>query len=55
MKKLIAVLAVTFSIDTATFVDTGEENLSEAREFMRYRDGGANIDYQELAFSCLTG
>ena len=47
MKKLIALLAVTFSIDTAAFVGTGNEHLGEAREFMRYGDGGANLDYQE--------
>ena len=58
MKKLIAVLAVMFSIDAAAqfevsvepaVVGRGEEYLSEAREFMRYRDGAANLDYQEVA------
>ena len=49
MKKLIAVLAVMFSNYTAAFVGTGNEHLGEAREFMRSRDGAANIDYQEVA------
>ena len=58
MKKLIAVLAVMFSIDAAAqfevsvepaVVGRGEEYLSEAREFMRYLDGGENLDYQDIS------
>jgi len=49
MKKLIAILAVMFSIDTAAFVSTGNRYLGWAREFMRYGDGAANLDFQEVA------
>ena len=48
MKKLIAILAVMFSIETAAFVGPRNQHLGEAREFMRYRDGAATIDYQEV-------
>ena len=50
MKKLIAVLAVTFSIDTAAFVGTGNDRINDAREYMRSRNGGTNFDYQAIAF-----
>jgi hypothetical protein len=58
MIKLIAVLAVMFSIDAAAqfevgvepaVVGRGYEHLGEAREFMRYLDGGENLDYQDIS------
>ena len=45
MKKLIAVLAVMFSIDAAAYTGTGNDRISEAREYMRSVAGGADINY----------
>ena len=38
MKKLIAVLAVMFSVNAAAFTGTGNKDLDEAREFMRWQN-----------------
>jgi hypothetical protein len=45
MKKLIAVLAVMFSIDAAAFTGTGNDHIDDAREYMRRVAGGADIDF----------
>ncbi len=50
MKKLIAVLAVMFTIDAAAFVGTGNERIDEAREFMRYQNGGTNLKNHRIAY-----
>jgi hypothetical protein len=58
MKVLVALLApLLVSSAAAQFevsfepsvVGRGEEHLSEAREFMRYLDGGENLDYQDIS------
>ena len=43
MKKLIAVLAVMFSIDGAAFTGTGNDHIDNAREYMREVAGGSDI------------
>ena len=50
MKKLIAVLAVMFSIDAAAFVGTGNDHIDSAREYMRDVAGGANIKYEAVGY-----
>ena len=58
MKVLVALLAaILVSGAAAQFevgvepavVGRGYEHLSEAQEFMRYLDGGENLDYQEIS------
>ena len=48
MKKLIAVLAVMFSIDAAAYNGTGNDNIDDAREYVRELNGGANINYIKI-------
>ena len=58
MKVFVALLAAILvsgaaaqfevSVEPAV-VGRGEEYLSEAREFMRYLDGGENLDYQDIS------
>ena len=58
MKVLVALLAAILvsgvaaqfevSVEPAV-VGRGEEHLGEAREFMRYLDGGENLDYQDIS------
>ena len=58
MKVLIALLAAIVVSDAAAqfevgvepaVVGRGYEYLDEAREFMRFLDGGENLDYQEIS------
>ena len=44
MRKLIAVLAVMFSINAAAFVGTGNDRIDAAREYLRDVAGGANTN-----------
>ena len=58
MKVLVALIAAILvsgaaaqfevSVEPAV-VGRGEEHLSEAREFVRYLDGGENLDYQDIS------
>ena len=50
MKKLIAVLAIMFTIDAAAFVGTGNDNVDDAREFMRWLNGGTNLEHLHVAY-----
>ena len=50
MKKLIAVLAIMFTIDAAAFVGTGNDRVAEAREFMRSFAGDANIEFVQASW-----
>ena len=49
MKKLIAVMAVLFSVNAAAFVGTGNEEIAKAREFMRFQNDAENIDYPKVS------
>lgn len=50
MKKLIAVLAVMFSVNAMAWTGNGNKRLEEAREYMRDAAGGQNINYREVAW-----
>jgi hypothetical protein len=47
---LVSAAAAQFEVSVEpAVVGRGEEHLSEAQEFMRYLDGGENLDYQEIS------
>ena len=50
MKKLIAVLAVMFSVNAAAFTGTGNKDIDDAREFMRWQNDEADVDLYKATY-----
>ena len=49
MKKLIAVMAVLFSVNAGAWTGTGNDRINGARDYIRFLNGDTtNLDYAEV-------